>query len=166
MSLANVIGEKLEFAARDDGTIWAYGQRNYIATIPSPGRCDQPDQRIIEELSGHARRWLDWRCNCTEKHADSFQLVGQGRAFRPAMISGLPIISEVMAQGLTGKLTANASQARKCSSEVFIFWGHGSYGLTLGMGSGRLMSQLMSGKKPDIDLSLFSNVRWVITAPG
>ena len=35
-------------------------------------------------------------------------------------------------------------------------WGHGSYGLTLGMGSGRLMSQLMRGEKPDIDLSLFA----------
>lgn len=70
MSFANVIGEILEFAGRDDETIWACGRRNHTAALPSPGLLDEPDERLVEGLSGWARRWLGWRCSCVEKHAD------------------------------------------------------------------------------------------------
>lgn len=155
VSFANIIGEKLEFAGRDDGTIWVCGRRNLTAPLPSPGTLDEPDEKLVEELSGRARDWLNWQCNCTKTHHDSFQLVSKGRAFRPATKSGLPIISEVASSELSSSATTDGQDA-KSSSGVFVCWGHGSYGLTLSMGSGRLVSQLMHGEKPDIDLSLFS----------
>lgn len=36
---------------------------------------------------------------------------------------------------------------------VYVNYGHGSLGMLLGMGSGKLMSQMISGEKTEIDVS-------------
>lgn len=109
---------------------------------------------MVEELNDHAQRWLDSKCRCTKRHAEGIRLVSKGRAFKPATKSGLPIISKVAPSDLTNT-PSNAAHALEFSSGVFVCWDHGSYGLTLGMGTGRLMAQLMCGEKPDLDLFLF-----------
>jgi len=105
VSLANVIGQKLEFAGRDDGTIWVCDRRDFTASLPAPGEIAEPDERMIEELCGHAQRWLDLEWRCTEKYVDGFQLVSKGRAFRLATKSGLPVISKVAPSDLTSTPT-------------------------------------------------------------
>ncbi|KAM7187758.1 FAD dependent oxidoreductase superfamily [Naviculisporaceae sp. PSN 640] len=162
VSFAHIIGEKLEFAARNNGTIWACGRRNLTALLPPTGQMDKPDPSLIQELNGRALEWINWGCRCKETTHRQLQVLNSGRAFRPASKTSLPIISEVPSPDLTGGGCSNdgsnqENQARKKSpSGVFVCWGHGSYGLTLGMGSGKLMSQLMSREKTDIDLSLFT----------
>lgn len=155
MSFANLVCEKLEFAARNDGTIWGCGRRNHNAPLPSPRHTGEPDEALVAELSARARSWLDWGCRYTEEHAGLVQVVKKGRAFRPATRSALPLMTEVETLKLVSD-SKTGSETGKCSSGLFVCWGHGSYGLTLGMGSGRLMSQLMSGEEPDIDLTPFS----------
>ncbi|KAI1362625.1 hypothetical protein F5Y08DRAFT_269231 [Xylaria arbuscula] len=164
VSFANIAGSKMEFAGRNDGTIWACGRRNLTARLPPPGHQQEPDDMMINELAGYAQKWINWQCNCNsisvennhENH-NSIQLIDKGRAFRPATPSGLPIIDKVSPLDLTITSTnCNTSLTRESSSGLFVCWGHGSYGLTLGMGSGRLMAQLMFGEKPDIDLSNFA----------
>lgn len=155
VSFEAIVGEKMEFAARNDGTIWVCGRKDYTAPLPLPGQTAKPNQEMIEELLGRARKWLNSKCRCLEKHANELQLVSKGRAFRPATKSGLPVISEVTPSDLTGDLTISA-QSSKSSSGAFVCWGHGSYGLTLGMGTGKLMGQIICGEKPDLDLSLFA----------
>ena len=100
ISFAGLIGEKFEFAGRDDGTIWACGRRNLTAVLPSPGHLDKPDESLIEDLSRRARKWLNWGCACTDKHHEDFQIVSKGRAFRPMAESGLPVISEAASSDL------------------------------------------------------------------
>lgn len=153
VSFASLVGEKLEFAARNDGTIWACGRRNFDANLPSPRHEDKPDAELIAELSGWAQKCLNWSCACAGKHA-KFELLKKGRAFRPATKSSLPVISEVDSSDLIGS-TQNESKGVRSSSGLFICWGHGSFGLTLGMGSGRLVGQLISGEEPDLDLAPF-----------
>lgn len=155
VSFEAIVGEKMEFAARNDGTIWVCGRRNHTASLPLPGQIAKPDEKMVQELLDRARTWLRLTCRCAKKHVDELQLVDKGRAFRPATKSGLPVISEVTPSELTGDLT-NAAQSPKSSTRVFVCWGHGSYGLTLGMGTGKLMGQLICGEKPDLDLSLFA----------
>ncbi|KAG6358907.1 hypothetical protein INS49_012427 [Diaporthe citri] len=129
VSFAHLVGEKLEFAALNDGTIWGCGRRNHYAPLPPPGHAEEPDEALVAELSAHAQRWLDWSCHCTEEHAGMVQVV---------------------------KKSNTGSDTVKRSSGFFVCWGHGLFGLTLGMGNGRLTSQLMSGEEPDIDLTPFS----------
>ena len=49
----------------------------------------------------------------------------------------------------------NGIYAEKRRGNVFLCWGHGSWGLTLGPGTGKLMSQLILGGPTDLDLSPF-----------
>lgn len=151
ISFVNIFGEKLVFAGRNDGTIWCCGRRNFTASLPEPGEVDEPDEAVIEELCGYARKWLNTRCECSVKHTNELEIVGTGRAFRPSTRSWLPVISQVKSRYLTDPSDGTSG----ASSGVFVSWAHGSYGLTLGMGTGKLMSQLMSGKEPHLDLSLF-----------
>ncbi|KAL8932035.1 MAG: hypothetical protein Q9216_006990 [Gyalolechia sp. 2 TL-2023] len=155
VSFQGILAEKLEFAGRNNGTIWVCGRNNFTALLPTQGQTAEPDEKMIEELIGRAGEWLHLRCRCTEKHADELRLVSKGRAFRPATKPGLPIISEVKPSDLTSDST-DAAPSLESSSGVYVGWGHGSYGLTLGMGTGKLMSQLMRGGKPDLGLSLFA----------
>ncbi|KAF5649006.1 FAD dependent oxidoreductase superfamily [Fusarium sp. NRRL 52700] len=148
-SFEPLIGEKLEFAGRNDGTIWTCGRRNFDATLPPPGQSDEPDEGFIQEISGYARKWLKSQLNYQEEHCNDVQILEKGRAFRPATSSGLPVMSSLMASDLVTSIPS-------LPTGIFVCWGHGSWGLTLGMGSGRVMSQLMRGEKPDIDLSPFS----------
>ena len=144
----------MEFTARNDGTIWACGRRNLTAKLPPSGLSTKPDEEMIEELKDRARTWLFSDYKCIEKHTDRIELVSKGRAFRPATKSGLPVISEVKASDLTCDTIETTS--REGSSGVYLGWGHGSYGLTLGMGTGKVMGQVMHGENPDLDLSLFA----------
>ncbi|KAI0098721.1 hypothetical protein GGR51DRAFT_537676 [Nemania sp. FL0031] len=162
VSFASFVGDKMEFVGRNDGTIWACGRRNLTADVPPPGYQQEPDEIIIGELEGYARKWIDWKCNCVsdggyhDNHG-SMQLIGKGRSYRPTTKSGLPIIDKVSPLDLRGyESNSDASLTRELPSGVFICWGHWGYGLTLGMGSGRLMSQLMRGEKLDIDISEFT----------
>ncbi|KAI0431089.1 hypothetical protein F5Y09DRAFT_341030 [Xylaria sp. FL1042] len=122
VSFANIVGEKMEFAGRNDGTIWACGPRNSTANLPPPGHQEEPDEIVIDELAGYARKWIDCQCNCIsgENHHDdhnSTELIGEGRAFRPATPSGLPIIDKVCPPDLTAKTSnGNTSLARESSS--------------------------------------------------
>ncbi|KAI0199311.1 hypothetical protein F4808DRAFT_214239 [Astrocystis sublimbata] len=164
VTFANIVGDKMEFAGRDDGTIWACGRRNYSAELPSPGRQQDPDEGLVGELSRYAQRWINWQCSCVaaEKHQGNHDFkeaepIGKGRAFRPATVSGLPVIDQVSPTDLTRNTFGyNSSLVHRHASGVFVCWGHGSYGLTLGMGSGRLMSQLMRGEQLDIGVSDFT----------
>ena len=128
-------------------------QELYCCTSTTWPNC-RTDENLIEELLGRARRWLDSKCRCTEEHVDKLQLVSKGRAFRPATKSGLPVISEVDPSDLTGELI-DMGQSSNLSSGAFVCWGHGLYGLTLGMGTGKLMTQLICGEELDLDLSFF-----------
>jgi glycine/D-amino acid oxidase-like deaminating enzyme len=160
VSFASIVGDKMEFAGRSDGTIWACGRRNLTAPLPPVGEYQAPDDELVRELSDRARDWLNWACDCDKVDATTsthdLRILDRGRAFRPATKTGLPTISAVEASRLTDKGVLCGCQVTDSSSGVFLSWGHGSYGLTLGMGSGQLMSQLMHGDKTDIDITPFS----------
>ncbi|CVL06785.1 uncharacterized protein FMAN_11881 [Fusarium mangiferae] len=149
VSFESYIGEKFEFAGRNDGSIWVCGRRNFNAKLPSPGQSDEPDNALIEEMSRLARKWLNRDCSHHEEHCDDVQIVKKGRAFRPATKSELPVMSKVKPSDITPNYTSH-------STGIFVCCGHGSWGLTLGMGSGRVMSQTIRGEQSDIDLSPFS----------
>ena len=152
VGLNDIVGEKLEFAGRNDGTIWVCGAKDLKGTLPPLGSRGLPDAARIAELTGRAYRFL---CVHNAGDPDAFrelEIVALGRAFRPITRSGRPMMARVEADKLShhsGLLTDGRG------GNVFLCWGHGSWGLTLGPGTGKLMSQLMLGEPTDLDLSPF-----------
>lgn len=143
----------VRFSCRyNDGTIWVCGRRNLTASVPAPGELADPDEDMIEELKGHVRRWLNSECTCGGKHVDGFQLWIKVELLDLRLNLDCPFYLRLRHQiWPTPRL-------------MDLLPGHGSYGLTLGMGTGKLMSQLMLGEKTDIDLSIFALSRDVDTA--
>ena len=142
-----IVGEKLEFASRNDQKVWVTGEKSHIGTLPKVGDAPEPDEKVLLKLLAYATRCLK------HKHGDEHGLhvVKQGRSFRPETPSRLPIITAVPGCKLTTQETTIASDDGRPS--VFINSGHGSYGVTLGMGSGKVMSQIIMGIESDVDLS-------------
>jgi len=79
MWVDDVVDQKLEFAGRRDGTIWACGQRNSTAKLPAVGQRAHPDPELIEGLRDYGRRFI----SRAEDKDEEVQVVESGRAFRP-----------------------------------------------------------------------------------
>jgi len=152
VGLNDIVGEKLEFAGRNDGTVWVCGAKDLKGTLPALGSRGLPDAARIAELTGRAYRFL--RLHSAD-YADAFkelEVVALGRAFRPVTLSGRPMMGMVEPDRLSHH---NGFRADERGGNVFLCWVHGSWGLTLGPGTGKLMSQLILGEPTDLDLSPF-----------
>ena len=103
---------------------------------------------MIAELAGHSYRFLKVRIMESPATFEELGVVDLGRAYRPATPSGRPVISVVVRYQLVDDVAFDY-----LPSNVFLCWGHGSYGLTLGPGTGKRMSQMLRGDVPDVDLS-------------
>ncbi|KAI1123472.1 nucleotide-binding domain-containing protein [Nemania abortiva] len=149
----DIVHEKLEYAGRSDGTIWVYGTRNHTAVLPPPGQEDEPSEEVINSLIRYSERFIHKGQGDDDNENLRLRVREKGRSFRPFTASGLPVLSAVPPQRLISSISF---QGQQLASNVFICYGHGSYGITLGMGSGKLMAQVVCGQKPDIDLSKFT----------
>ncbi|KAL8950198.1 MAG: hypothetical protein Q9222_003761 [Ikaeria aurantiellina] len=136
----DIVGEKLEFAGRSDHTIWVTGIKNKTGIVPDVGEVPEPDQASLSKLKDYSNTFL-------QHPATGLRVISQGRSYRHENKRRLPIIASLP----SSKLSTNG----RCDgrSTVYINAGHGSYGVTLGMGSGKLMSQLVLGEIPDINVS-------------
>ena len=145
--LDDIVGAKLEFAGRSDHTIWATGESSRIGKVPLLGETPEPDQDNLDKLLASANVFL--------KHGpgdnSGLKIVSLGRSYRPTTQTGLPLIGGVPPERLSpGGPIWSANSTRR---SVYVNFGHGSHGLLLGMGSGKLMSQMLRCEKTDIDLS-------------
>ena len=145
--LDKIVGQKLEFAGRDDHTIWATGEKNATGEVPDVGDIPQPNLESLEKLKVYAKHFLK-RSRVDTQDMEGFRVLSQGRSYRPATRTGLPFIGGVPAPKLF------TQQCHNCSTRVYINSGHGSYGITLGMGSGKLMTQMVLGERTDLDISM------------
>ncbi|KAI4121852.1 MAG: hypothetical protein LQ338_006133 [Usnochroma carphineum] len=136
----DIVDHKLEFAGRNDHTIWATGEKSTIGTVPDVGEVPHPDPASLAKLKAYSDIFL--------KHPHGeLRAITQGRSYRPENQKQLPVIAAIPSSKL--------SRARCCDGKpsVYINSGHGSYGVTLGMGSGKIMSQMVLGEEPDVDVS-------------
>lgn len=145
----HIVGEKLEFSGRNDRTIWVCGKTNSTASLPPLGEETPPDDLQVADLLEYSRQFIrDF--DDTGDENDTLTVVDKGRSFRPMRQSGLPLITEIPSQFIS------LIKPPKQRSGVFVSYGHGSYGTSLGIGSGKLMAQLILGEDLDIDLSKFT----------
>jgi glycine/D-amino acid oxidase-like deaminating enzyme len=157
--LDDVVHHQLEFVGRKDHAtgdfvIWVCGLNNEGG---KPGRIDdqaEPDKAAINLLRKYAGRFL-W--NGEPAQEDGLEVLEKGRTYRPTIGRELPILTSVSRGDLCGsrisKEQSLSGQGDCAKSGIWVCTGHGKYGITLGLGSGKLMSQLILGETPDLDVS-------------
>ena len=142
------MGEKLETIGRNDGTVFICGKITTDASLPPVNKIPTPNNDKIGLLLQYARRLIKGQCDKQEQSSGPFVL-SCGRDFRPCVKPGVPLIGRLCPTKFHKgeKLRPNG---------VYVNYGHGMFGLTLAPGSGRLLSQLVIGEKPDIPVDDFA----------
>ncbi len=110
------------------------GGLRLAGTVEMAGLSRPPDPRRPEAILRRARRFLP---GLDERDASTWM------GFRPSLPDSLPVIGPVT--GLPG---------------LFVAFGHGHLGLSLGAITGKLVAQAVSGEAPEVDLAPFRHDRF------
>ena len=148
------MGHQLEFVGRNDGNVWINGIENTETCLGDVKGCELPDEEAIPRLLDYARRFLV--SSQKSKNAE-LSVIAKGRTHRPMIDRELPIVTRVDLSRLCSSkaLIGKERLYDVCDAQggVFVCSRHSKYGITLGLGSGKLSRQIITGEPADIDVS-------------
>jgi glycine/D-amino acid oxidase-like deaminating enzyme len=122
------------------------GEEIYIAglnfsTIPLPKLATESelDQKSVTTLKETAEKLLG---------VDGVEVLREGLCFRPVTRRGTPILSRI-----EDKLLGNIGTRGGGEGGVWVASGHGPWGITNSLGTGKVMSEMIMGKETSVDIS-------------
>ena len=133
-----------EVYARVGGHIYVAGLNS--STLPLPGVAGEsaPREADIARLRETASELLG-----PEVGADDLEVVREGLCFRPVTASGRPIVSRVRDEDLgVGMKTRPGADGG-----VYVAAGHGPWGISLSLGTGMVLAEMMQGREVSADVS-------------
>ncbi|KAL3440291.1 FAD dependent oxidoreductase [Aspergillus insuetus] len=138
------------------------GQEIYIAglnsrDIPVPDRVEDLqryyDEKEMERLKNVTVRLIgkipDGAVEATEEvsNVNDLEIVREGLCLRPVAERGVPFVSKVEDRLLGGGVKTGKNGG------VFVAAGHGPWGISLALGTGKVLADLVKGVKPAADVS-------------
>lgn len=139
-----------EIFSREGAEIYIAGLNS--TAIPLPARAEDAHLQMAEEQIGRLRdvavHLMGNPASPTtasgDKH-DDLAITRTGLCFRPVSATGNPIVSQVCPEmlGLSGADDAG----------VFIASGHGPWGISLSLGTGKVIAELVQGAMPSVDIT-------------
>lgn len=116
------------------------GEEIYIAGLNSPTTPlpdlpgdAKPDPAQVAEVKRVTQRLL----------GDDMQVIREGLCFRPVTATGNPILARIKDEDLGGRISTLESP----NGGVFVCAGHGPWGISLSLGTGLVMSEMLVGKE-------------------
>lgn len=117
----------------------------YIAGVNSPGMPLPPLATGARAVEGSLEE-LKKIASALIKSDGDLEVVRTGLCFRPVTNSGMPILGRVPDDKL-GMSTRSGAEGG-----VFVAAGHGPWGISLSLGTGKVMSELILGKDTSADI--------------
>lgn len=137
--LEGLLGRKVDISSRPDGTLYIGGALSAPEKLPETVTDVQPQTKYVRKMKRLVEKVLD----CS---ADDVEILEVGRAYRPCLEHGRPIIARVPLDKLLGMAHRGPSEGKEVrKGGVYLNVGHGRDGITLGPGSGQVMSELIEG---------------------
>ena len=133
--LQGVFGHRVDVSSRPDGTLYIGG--SLLAQEPTS-----------ETTTDVQTRWKDMRrlvARMVGCPLNEVEILKTGTAYRPCLESGRPIISQIPLEQLLGVTHQSPIEKKVERGGVYLNVGHGRDGITLGPGSGKVMSELIQG---------------------
>lgn len=125
------------------------GEEIYVAglnssTIPLPALPTDAkiEDEATEKLLVTAKRLL------SIGKEDDLQVVRKGLCFRPVTSRGTPILGRIPDNKLGGKVSTRPGG----EGGVFVAAGHGPWGISMSLGTGKVMAQLIQGQPTSVDI--------------
>ncbi|CZR63816.1 uncharacterized protein PAC_13713 [Phialocephala subalpina] len=97
------------------------------------------DQKSVTTLKETAEKLLG---------VDGVEVLREGLCFRPVTRRGTPILSRI-----EDKLLGNIGTRGGGEGGVWVASGHGPWGITNSLGTGKVMSEMITGKETSVDIS-------------
>ena len=147
--LEGLIGHKVDISSRPDGTLYIGGTLSAQEELPEATTDVQPQPKYVCKMKKRVERVL----GCS---SDDVEVLETGRAYRPWLEHGRPIIAQITLDDLLGIRYRDRTEGREVEQGggVYLNVGHGFDGITLGPGSGRVMSELIErGESLSADIS-------------
>ncbi|KAL4966415.1 NAD(P)/FAD-dependent oxidoreductase [Aspergillus stella-maris] len=143
-----------EIFSREGGEIYIAGLNS--TTIPVPDRVEDLkryfDEGQMKKLKDVTIRLMgklpDGKTESTEnvKNENDLTITREGLCLRPVSERGVPFVCRVQDSALGGVMTSNGGG-------VFVAAGHGPWGISLALGTGRVMVDLVKGDRTVVDVS-------------
>lgn len=144
-------GYSPEIFSRTGGEIWIGGLNS--SAIPLPKRATEREVRA--EAIALLKKEADLLLGSGEEGEwEELEVVRQGLCFRPVTPYGTPIISRVEDEHLGGEITTRPD----ADGGVYLAAGHGPWGISLSLGTGKVLAEMVQGRRLSADLS--SLVMW------
>lgn len=121
------IGEEIYIAGLNDPNL----------TLPNLPTDATPDEASVQELNAIAQKLLG-----TDADASDLQVVREALCFRPVTKRGVPILAKLPDDELGGIKTK-----RGADGGVFVCAGHGPWGISHSLGTGKVMAEMLEGQK-------------------
>lgn len=130
--LAGILGRSLDISSYVGGTLYVGGVGGRTEELPDFADEVKAQPRAVAALEDLCARTLNLA------GGETVEVIRAGRSYRPVVEMGRPIITQLVLERLMGpkKVSSNIKAA------FFLNTGHGSDGITLGPGSGKVMSDL------------------------
>ncbi|KAE9365339.1 FAD dependent oxidoreductase [Stipitochalara longipes BDJ] len=131
-------GYSPEIFSRMGEEIYIAGLNSSSLPLPALATESQIDERSIAKLKKTAQRLLG---------EGNVEVVRTGLCFRPVTRRGTPILARIEDERLGGFGTRGGGDGG-----VFLAAGHGPWGVSNSLGTGKVMSEMMEGNKMSVDV--------------
>lgn len=156
-----------EIFSREGAEIYIAGLN--FSDLPLPRRAEgaktMMDEKQMAALRKVAVRFLGKLAETVEEgevgdieNEDDLEIVREGLCFRPVSNNGLPIVSRVKDDyfGEHIKIRSDHSAIGRDIGGVFIAAGHGPWGISQSLGTGKVIADMVDGIEPAVDVSRLS----------
>lgn len=141
---SDAAGYSPELFSRAGGEIYIAGLNDAAIPLPPLATGRKIDPRSIAVLKRTAQRLLGQSEG--EELEQAVEVLREGLCFRPVTARGTPIIDRLDPE----KLGAGASFHE--GGGVWIAAGHGPWGISLSLGTGRVLGEMVEGKETSVDV--------------
>ncbi|KJZ74855.1 hypothetical protein HIM_05764 [Hirsutella minnesotensis 3608] len=131
-----------ELYSRPNGVIYLAGVNSTAIPLPPLATGATPVEQSVVELKALARRLI-------ASEGQELEVVRTGLCFRPITDRGTPFLARLADEQLGGEIRTRAG----AEGGVFVATGHGPWGISLSLGTGMVMAEMMSGKQTSADVS-------------
>ncbi|KAL3590629.1 hypothetical protein FPOAC2_12824 [Fusarium poae] len=130
-----------EIYARPNGHIWLGGV-NASIRLPPLATGARPIASSLEKLKDLAKQIIDTQ-------GEELEIVRTGLCFRPVSERGTPYITRIE----DVDLRQGYSTRKGKDGGVYVATGHGPWGISLSLGTGKVMAEMMQGRELSADIT-------------
>ncbi len=138
-------GYSPEIFSRMGGEIYIAGLNSSSIPLPALATESEINDVAIKQLQTTSRRLL----GLSSSEADDLELVRKGLCFRPVTNRGTPILGRipdaVLGRGMSTRGDGDGG--------VFLAAGHGPWGISMSLGTGKVMAEMVVGHETSADIT-------------